>query len=42
MWLQFNNSDTPANIDELKISWVSNHGQIAELEIAFSGNKPTD
>ena len=42
MWLRFDNSDNPAYIDELKISWVNNYGQIAELEIAFSGQKPTE
>ena len=41
IWLRFTNSDNSAYIDELRISWVDKAGQIAELEVAFSGNEPT-
>ena len=41
MWLRFMNTDNLVHIDELRISWVNNFGQIAELEVAFSGNEPT-
>ena len=40
MWLRFMNTDDSVHIDELRISWVNKHGQIAELEVAFSGDKP--
>ena len=39
-WLRFINADNSAHIDELRISWVNVFGQIAELEVAFSGNEP--
>ena len=36
MWLRFDNSDNATYINEIRISWLNNFGQIAELEVAVS------
>ena len=38
MWLRFVNAGDSVHIDELRISWVNNVGQVAELEVAFSAD----
>ena len=39
LWLHFESQKVGTLIDDLKISFTDNYGQIVELEVVFLGNK---